>query len=225
MTTVGNQGQNVYPAPDNYPASSFPQPVPVPTVDPDDAGTLLTVQYSWEWQQVLLAAVDQLLNPATWQGEHDDIILAMDRAAGLKDLLQIPVTPASTEAETPLWDDAADVDDSMPADSQIWYGMVADVTAPPSGLTFLDDLGIWVLTGLVALTATPAAAIAFRTFAPKFVLAFKGDDVGEQIRVVIDDVDDLFFDTTGREGEIINIPIYPSDQSLSAHDILIMKVT
>lgn len=131
---------------------------------------------------------------------------------------------APVEAETPYWDDAADVDDAMPADSQIWYGMVADVTAPPSGLTFTDELGIWILTGLVALTATPAAAIAFRTFAPKFVLAFKGDDVGEQIRVVVDGVDDLTFDTTGREGELINIPIVPSNQSLSTHDILIMKV-
>jgi hypothetical protein len=218
MTIAGNQGQNVYPDPDNYAVSSFPQPVPAPDAEPDEAGTLLSVAYSWRWREVLMASIDQLLNPATWEGEHDEIILALDRALELKILLQ-GSTPV---VQTPFWDDASDVDDDASIDMQTWYGYVSDPVAPPGELTFFEDATIWAFTGLLAFTGTPAAAIAFRTVAPKFVLAQRAGDVGEIIRIVIDAEDYATIDTSGRAGEIIRTPV-STTSGTEMHDILIIK--
>jgi len=220
VTIAGNQGQNVYPAPDNYPASSFPQPVPAPLVDPNDAGTLITVQYSWEWQQVLLAAVDQLRNPATWQGDHDDIILAIDRATDLKDQLQINIQP---DAQTPYWDDAEDVDDTAPADMQTWYGEMTDPDAPPGELDFVENAALWAVSGMIAYaTGSIGVALAFRTFVSKFILIQKAGDVGETIRFVIDNQDAVTINTAGRAGELIEVPII-GDDSLDEHQLYIIK--
>jgi len=208
MTIAGNQGQNVYPFPDNYPASSFPQPVPAPTVDPDDAGTLMTVQYSWEWQQVLLAAVDQLLNPYTWQGDHDEIITALNRAANLKDMLQIPVL----EAPTPFWDDESDVEDSEPADMQPWYGQVSNPNAPAGELDFVESVALWFFTGIVALATFEvgglAPAIVFHTTVEKFIILQKRGDAAQTIRFLVDGEDAKFVNTAPYSpGDIIEVPI------------------
>lgn len=218
MTIAGNQGQNVYPAPDNYPDSSFPQTVPAPDVDPDDAGTLITVQYSWKWREVLMAAVDQLRNPATWQGDHDEIILAVDRATNLKDLLQTDVGAV----ETPYWDDASDVDDNAASDMQPWYGYVDDPTLPAGELNFFESALVWTFTGLLAVSGTPAAAILFHTIAPKFIIAQKAGDVGEVIRIIVNAEDVARVDTSGRAGEIIETPIIPTESD-TGYDVLIVK--
>lgn len=208
MTTAGNQGQNVYPSSENYPASSFPQPVPAPTVDPDDAGTLMNVQYSWEWQPVLLAAVDQLLNPATWQGDHDEIITALNRAANLKDMLQIPVLVAPT----PFWDDENDVEDSEPADMQPWYGQVSNPEAPAGELDFVESVALWFFTGIVALATFEvgglAPAIVFHTTVEKFIILQKRGDAAQTIRFLVDGEDAKFVNTAPYSpGDIIEVPI------------------
>lgn len=167
-----------------------------------------------------MAAVDQLRNPATWQGDHDEIILALNRATNLKDLLQTDMGMV----QTPFWDDASDVGDDAPDDAQIWYGQVADVAAPPAELTWFENTAIWVFTGLLAFSGTPAAAIAFRTIAPKFVIAQKAGDVGEVIRIVVDAQDVGRVDTTGRAGQIIETPIV-ADPDLSTHQIYLIKAS
>lgn len=205
---VGNQGQNIYPFPDNYPAPSFPQPVPAPSVDPDDAGTLWNVQYSWEWKEVLMAAVDQLLNPATYQGDHDEIITALNRATNLKEMLQTPIEIAPT----PFWDDESDVEDSEPADMQPWYGQVSNPEAPAGELDFVESVALWFFTGIVALATFevggPAPAIAFHTTVEKFIILQKRGDVAQTIRFVIDGEDAKFVNTAPyAPGDIIETPI------------------
>ena len=208
---AGNQGQNVYPSPDNYPASSFPQPVPAPTVDPDDAG-LMTVQYSWEWQPTLLAAVDQLLNPATWQGDHDDIILALNRATNLKEMLQIPAAVGEETAPTPFWDDESDVEDSEPVATQTWYGQVSNPEAPAGELDFVESVALWFFTGIVALATFEvggiAPAIVFHTTVEKFIILQKRGDVAATIRFVIDGEDAKFVNTAPYSpGDIVETEI------------------
>lgn len=215
---AGNQGQNVYPFPDNYADSSFPEPVPAPTVDPDDAGTLMTVQYSWEWQQVLLAAVDQLRNPATWQGDHDEVITTLNRATNLKEMLQIPVLES---VPSPYWDDASDNEIQVPAEEQTWYGAVTDWLAPVYELDFAQNLALWALTGFVAYAAGPGAAIFFRTTAKRFVIAVEATDIAEIIRVVVDSAE-FRVDTTGFEGEIIELNVI-ADPDLEEHDIYVIQ--
>lgn len=177
MTTAGNQGQNVYPFPDNYPVTCFPQPVPAPSVDPDDAGTLIQVQYSWEWQQVLLAAVDQLLNPATWQGDHDDIILALNRATDLKDMLQIQVG----DVQAPFWDEESgdDADDTALAIDQSWYGSW-------DGETFTETLAYVFLTNFLSSLVSPAAAVKFLTIPRTFRVAIKKNPHGANLLLFLD---------------------------------------
>lgn len=203
-----NRRQNIYPADDNFPVTSFPQPVPAPSVDPDDAGSLIQVQYSWQWQPVLLAAVDQLLNPATWQGEHDEIITALNRATNLKELLQRPVEIAPT----PFWDDESDLEDSEPADMQPWYGQVTNPSAPAGELDFIESLALWFFTGIVALATFEvggvAPAIVFHTTVEKFIILQKRGDVAATIRFVIDGEDAKFVNTAPyAPGDIIETPL------------------
>lgn len=197
MTVAGNQGQDIYPAPDNYPASSFPQPVPAPDVEANDPDTLMLVQYSWEWQPVLLAALTQLKNPATWQGSHDEIILAINRATDLQDLLQIPVV-ASDVVETPYWDESrpTTTDDTASPSEQTWFGHV-------SGGDFVEDLGVWVVSAFLAATVSPQAALLYSTYERRFRLAFLSDGLPGFAKVVIDEVVHGRIDLSGDAGDLI----------------------
>lgn len=208
MTIAGNQGQNIYPAPDNYPVSSFPQPVAAPPVDPDDADTLWTVQYSWWWHEVLAGAVAQLLNPATWQGDHDEVITALNRATNLQVMLQTPVS----EWPTPFWDDETDLEDEEPADMQPWYGEVTNPTAPAGELDFVENVALWIVTGMVAIATFEfggvAPALAFHTTVEKFIILQKRGDVAQTIRFVVDGEDAKFVNTAPyAPGDIIETPI------------------
>lgn len=204
----GNQGQNIYPNPDNYPVSSFPQEVPAPDIEPDDAGTLITVQYSWEWQQVLLAAVDQLLNPATWQGDNTVKGVAIDRAALLKEMLQIPVS-ASTEIEAPYWEDSDgdDADDQLEPADQDWYGLL-------EGANFVDTLAGWVFTGAVALTYGVEGAVQFATFLHNLRLLFRTGDAGTIVRVLIDGLEVGTVDTYSPTPGLAQMQVYSPGSTL-----------
>lgn len=215
---VGNQGQNVYPDPDNYPESTFPQPVPAPDVDPD-AGVLITVQYAWEWQQVLLACIDQLRNPATWQGTHDEIITALNRATNLKDMLQLDI---GETVDTPYWDDDTDVDDEMDKDDQTWYGEVLHPDLPPNELNPFERTFVTVFTGLLAVATAEvgfAPAILFNTIAPKMILAVRNADFGRIIRIFLDG-DKVYEGTDTGDGTITSVPVF-GDESLDTHQVFI----
>lgn len=219
---------NLYPNGFNYPEVSFPQELTPPDVDPDDPDLeMILVEYNPAWQEVLLAAVDQLLQYSSWEGDQDAKILAVNRASNLKWLLQEPVN-VNEEIPAPYWDDAADVDDSLPVDEQEWYGMVTNPTAPADELTFVENAVIWIFTGFIALVLAPAlpagvaAGLTFRTLATRFTLAFRRGDIIEQIRIVID-AEDYGTVNTGDVGvgEIIEVNV-DGLQDLATHDILLV---
>lgn len=219
---------NLYPNGFNYPEPSFPQELIAPEVDPDDPDLeMILVEYNPAWQEVLLAAVDQLLQYSSWEGDHDAKILAVNRASNLKWLLQNPVD-VNEEIPAPYWDDATDVDDSLPVDEQEWYGMVTNPTAPADELTFVENAVIWIFTGFIALVLAPAlpagvaAGLTFRTLATRFTLAFRRGDIIEQIRIVID-AEDYGTVNTGdvAVGEIIEVNV-DGLQDLATHDILLV---
>lgn len=218
---------NLYPNAENYPAVSFPQEIPPPDVDPDD-DDLIHVEYDVAWQKVLMAAVDQLCQYSTWQGDHDAKILAVNRAVLLKWMLQNPLE-IDDEIPAPYWDSEEDVDDSLPADEQDWYGYVENATAPADEITFVQSAVIWILTGFVALVLSPtlpvgaAAAITFRTFANRFTLAFNRGDIGEQFRVIVDAADYETVDTEAMDvGDIVEINIDGLAEE-EFHDIVIVR--
>ncbi len=221
----GWEGQNIYPSPSNYPISSFPQPVPAPSVEPDDAGTLITVQYSWEWQPVLLGAVDQLLNPYTWQGTHDEVLTAIDRAVYLKTLLQVN----TAELPAPYWDDETNVEDEEPDSTEEWYGGVTDPTVPPGELDFVESALLWAATGFVAVATFEvgglAPAILFHTTVEKFILIQKRGDVAETIRYVIDNQDMAMLDTSPyAPGDLIEVPLIAPPGG-GTHELMIVQVS
>lgn len=78
---------NFYPNPDNYPETSFPQEVSAPVENPDDP-PFITVRYNPDWTEVLMAAVDQLLQYSTWEGSDAEKIVAVEKANLLKSQLQ-----------------------------------------------------------------------------------------------------------------------------------------
>jgi len=217
-----------YPNGFNYPEPSFPQALTPPEVDPDDPDLeMILVEYNPAWIEVLMAAVDQLLQYATWDGDHDAKILAVNRASNLKWLLQEPVDIAE-EVPAPYWDTDEDVDDSEPAEDQEWYGMVTNPDAPADELTFVENAVIWIFTGFIALVLAPAlpagvaAGLAFRTLATRFTLAFRRGDIIEQIRIIVDAKDYGTVNTGDvAVGDVIEIDVNGLDD-LSAHDILLV---
>jgi len=129
------------------------------------------------------------------------------------------------EYPTPFWDEASDLEDEFPADSQIWYGEVTDPDAPADELEFIENAAIWAITGFIAYAGQIGGAVFFNTVAPRFVLAWKRGDIGEVIRVVIDAADYGTVDTsTVSVGEIIQLEVLPIDQELASHDIMLIKV-
>lgn len=222
---------NSYPNPDNYPEVSFPQELTPPAFDPDDPDLeMMLVEYNPAWTAVLMAACDQLLLYSSWLGDHDEKILAVNRATTLKWLLQNPVN-VSDEIPAPYWDSEEDVDDSLPEEEQDWYGYVESATAPADEMTFVQSAVIWILTGFVALVLSPtlpigaAAAVTFRTLATRFTLAFNRGDVREQFRVIVDASDYETVDTEGLSiGDIIEINV-DGLADLADHEIIIVRTT
>lgn len=218
---------NLYPNKDNFPEVSFPQEIPPPEFEPDD-DDLIYVAYSLQWQKVLLAAVDQLCQYSTWQGNHDAKILAVNRAVYLKWLLTLPVQTSEVDYPTPFWDTDTTADDEMPADEQTWYGMVTNPAAPADELTFVENAVIWIFSGFIALVLAPAlpvgvaAALSFRTLATRFTLAFNRGDIVEQFRVIIDAQDYGTVDTAGlTAGDIVELNVDGLPDA-AYHDILIV---
>ena len=222
---------NFYPNGLNYPYPSFPQELTPPAVDPDDPDLeMILVEYNPAWQEVLIAAMSQLTQYAAWQGDHDEKILAVQRAQNFRWLMTEAVD-VSDEIPAPYWDSEEDVDDSLPADEQDWYGYVEDALAAPDEVTFVQSAVIWILTGFVALVLAPtlpvgaAAAVTFRTLATRFTLAFNRGDVREQFRVIVDAADYDTVDTDGMaEGEIIELNV-DGLEDLPNHEIIIVRTT
>ena len=219
---------NLFPGDFNFPVPSFNHPVTAPDVDPDE-GTTILVAYNPDWSPVLAAAVNQLLQYASWSGDHDTLILATERAANLKMQLMNPIYVPERDWPAPYWDDEVTVEDEAPAEDQEWYGQVEDEDAPADEMTFQQNAVIWLLSGFVAIASSPsgpgavAAALTFRTVAKKFVMAFNRGDVGEQFRIIINQTDYAEVDTTGYDtGDQIDV-IDDDLPDAENYEILIIK--
>ncbi len=206
-----------YPTPFSIPDETACRTFRIPASDDDGSwlalfmGLVLTLTVPENWVQ-FEGAIERDDAAARWVQMMNDAYKLAD------DLI------CSTDVETPYWDEDSDVDLSEDVDSQPWYGIVEDVFAPPDGMTFRENVELWSWSGLVALAATPAAAVLFHTVAARFIVAFKAGDVGEVIRVIIDSADGGMVDTSGHAGEVMQMNVY-GDPSLDTHDLLIVKVS
>lgn len=175
------------------------------------------------WAQYILGALEPMVSEYNWY-EAGALLPEQASEAFRIIIQQAPYNLVPANVDTPYWDEASDVQDQAPADSQTWYGQVTDVHAAPASLTWFENAAIWTFTGLLAVSGTPAAAILFNTVAPKFVLAQKAGNVAEVIRIVVDAQDIAMVDTTGRSGQIIETTVVP-DPAVSPHQIMLIKVS
>jgi len=181
-----------YDRPYAHPVSSFEVPVVPPDAEPDE-GSQVSVCFNEAWLPYVLGALYQLYLQTTWKADSEGILLAQQRATKLTSLFVTP-TCETGGVPAPYWDDESDVDDEKPPLEQIWYGTWVDGE-------FVESVGTIAIAGFLALGATPAAAIAFLTVAPRFRLAWRTGDWGGVIRIFFNEVDMGTVDTnTALEG-------------------------
>jgi len=175
-------------------------------------GLLTTLEMDFQWRQ-FEGGIDRDSAATRWQQMVDDAL----EIAATTDTCGVVTIP------TPFWDSGTNVDDDLAPSEQIWYGRVTDLDNPTT--TFVEDAAIWGFAGLIAAAGLPAAAIAFTTVAPSFVVAIRRGDLGEVIRLYIDGDQAAEVDTSPETaGDIIRVTL-AGDPDLSTHDIMIVNAT
>lgn len=180
-----------------------------------------------EWLATLMAAVGVLSQEWRWYWWGD--VSPADAAEAWNNIINLAYFEAIENGScpalipTPFWDDGTDTDDEAEPASQIWYGRVTDLDNPTT--TFVEDAAIWSFAGILALAGAPAAAIAFTTTAPQFVVNVRRGALGEIIRLYLDGEQAAEVNTsTYNAGAVIPIAVF-SDNELSSHDLLIVRMS
>lgn len=170
-----------------------------------------------------MGALWPLAEPEAWQ-EYGDMTPA-EAATMMQDILWAVMLAEDVcaIAETPYWDTAANVDDTLPEGSETWYGQIVPTPSllASDDLTFLDNLGIWAIAGFIAYAGLPGAAIAFVPVAQRFVLAFKQHDLGAIVHVLIDFAEIAEIDTHGVTEGILNLNVVMPDDGMD-HTLYVM---
>lgn len=198
---------------------------PTPADIPEELGCRqFSIPASTAWFALIMGCLMQLTEEENWQAYTGGV--SVEDAAATAQLIidsgyEDGVCGAMGNIQTPFWDDATDTDDEYSVAEQPWYGEVDDPELPADELTFIENAGIWAFTGLLAFSGTPAAAILFNTSAPSFVLAMRGDDFSQVIRVIVDAHDQVTVETTGDPDELLQIPLV-GDPTLETHDVLVI---
>lgn len=199
------------------PLPSFPVPVAPPVTD----GLPVALCIPANWLPYFRGACQQLIQAKTYKGTDSEIAAAQSTAATIIAMMEEGVCAAGYP--TPYWDEGQDVDDDLPADTQPWYGEVTNPEAPPDELDFVEQAGIWGITGFIAYSGQIGAAIAFHSIAPAFVLAWHRGDIGEIWRVIVDAAEVGQVDTTSAAvNDVIEMPVAAG---AGGHDILLVKVS
>jgi hypothetical protein len=88
-----------------HPVSSFQNPVPLVTVDPD-SGTLVSVCFNPAWLPYVIGSLKQLLLQTTWDtSDSSDLALVQERATNLIGLFQDGLCTGGAEVQTILRSD------------------------------------------------------------------------------------------------------------------------
>lgn len=197
-----------------------------PTMPGENQCRSLEIPSSPEWLGIFNQALLQLAQPYNYEQVNDtdltpEVVAAYCYQAYV-DWLESTCAGGTGEIPTPFWDDVTDTDDQFPTETQPWYGYVDDPLLPPGELTFIEQAGIWAFAGLLAVSGAPGAAIVFNTTAPSFVLAMRGDDFAEVIRILLDGQDAAEVETTGDPDELYQVPL-AGDPANSTHQVMIIR--
>lgn len=177
-----------------------------------------------QWLSVFMGALLPLIYPENWQqsgsltpDESAEVMLNVLWDAYERDYGICPVLP------TPFWDTVVDVDDEYPEGTLTpWYGTAIVTYHSPPEVTFVEQLSIWAIAGFIAYAGSPAAAIAYLTIAPKFVIALKTGNLGAIVDIIVDASRVGRVDTYSASPGIIRVPIV-ANPDLDEHQIYLVK--
>jgi hypothetical protein len=184
----------------------------------------IEIPNSREWLGIFNAAVLTLIYSWAWEQVHETDMSPEECAAICYDIYEKYLNSGGECAlvPSPYWDISSSADDELPSDIQPWYGVVTDFLAPIDELNFVENAAVWVITGFVAYAAGIGAAVYFRTVARRFVIAVERQDIGEIIRVVVDSSEYRIDTTPYAEGEIIEVDVVTTAETLE-HDIYVIN--
>ncbi len=203
---------------------------PTPNAPPDEmACRTFSIPADEEWLALVMGACQALTNEWAWY--QNGTLTPAEAAAAMVDIInsayaQAETNQCDTMIGTPYWDTAADASAEASVEDQTWYGMVTNPTAPAAELDFVENVSLWVVSGLVAIaTGSIGAALAFRTVVSKFILIQRAGDVAETIRYVVDNQDITTINTADiAAGTLIQVPVV-ADPTISPHQIYIVKTS
>ncbi len=174
----------------------------------------------------MLGAIGGALEPLTkpWNWEQVGT-MTPDEAAEYFTAIIEAYSRSECEAggvPTPFWDEGQDVDDEETPATQTWYGEVDDPEGEADEISFVENVGIWAITGFIAYSGQIGAAIFFHSIAPSFVLAWHRGDLGEIWRVIVDSAEYGQVDTgSASVNDVVQMPVMAGG---GEHDILLVKV-
>lgn len=172
-----------------HPISSFNVPVPLIESDPDE-GDMISVCFNRDYLPYILGALSQLELQSTWKTDDPEAVRIMQEKISVLEGMFASEACATEMVETPFYDNEEDVDDEEYLGEQTWY----------------DSLSDWVISGFLAISFTPAAAIAYNATIPRIRLALKTGDAGTIVRVIFGAVDTLY-DTFSPTPEIVYLEL------------------
>jgi len=185
---------------------------PTPNAPPDLIGCrVFAIPSDEEWFALFMAAVERLTQEWAWY--KNGTMTQAEAAAAWSDIIdrayEVSLTGQCGETvPTPYWDEgtADDADDTEDVLMQVWYGQIVTTSSllmsEDVELSFLDNVGIWLIAGFIAYAGMPAAAIAFVPVARRFVLYFKMSPTGAIVNILADFLHIADIDTYGVEDEI-----------------------
>jgi len=199
---------------------------PTPNEAADIESYLLFLFPDPEWAQYILGAAKNLTVPYNWYEAGD--MLPEDASEAFRLIVeQAPYNTLPLKYPTPFWDDETDLEDEEPKEMQPWYGEVTNPEAPAGELDFVENVALWIITGIVAIATFEiggvAPALAFHTTVEKFIILQKRGDAAQTIRFVVDGEDAKFLNTAPYSpGDIIEVPI-ATPETGGDHTLMIIQ--
>lgn len=194
--------RRLYLTPDSIPVGRFCRSISIP----DDP----------QWVGLVDGVLSELMDAGKWR-QHGTLTPEETADAWSAMMLEAWNNPScgSSSAPTPYWDNSTDVDDQEPPDLQPWYGV-------SGGGGFVEDFGVWVVSGFLAETVSPLAAVLYRTYERRFRLAFLAGGPAGLVKVIIDNGAEIIHDLSGETEEVREFD-FIGDPDVELHEILIVN--
>lgn len=205
----------------NYRASPAFLPTPDETPEASACRTFL-VPASDQWLGALMAVVGVLAEEWAWY-EWGSVSPAASAEAWNVIInnayKQAKTGSCSIDVPAPYWDEGADNEGREAAAlDQGWYGVLTSEV-------WYEQLADWTLAGFLAIAATPAAALQYLTYVPRFRLALRTHDAGSAVKIFLDGTEIFAGDTYSASPGEMNVDVFADKLSpdVSPHVVMLVQ--